>query len=171
MVKANLLITYDPSHLKRAKEEVTTLLEGLGIKGRFLKSEVGGILKLRTNNPKEVVKSLVTLYKKKPKSFGSTCRWIPIDKWCKSELGSMKRTVKKFANDIKDNESWKMDLEKRLYDKHHTTELILELTKSIDKMKVNLSKPKKIIKVEVIGKQAGFSLLSKNEMLRASSKK
>ena len=108
---------------------------------------------------------------KKAELFEKTCHWIPIDKWCRSELGSMKRTTKKFSNDIKDNESWKMDLEKRHYDKHHTTELISELTKSVDKMKVNLSKPKKVIKVEVIGKQAGFSLLSKNEMLRASSKK
>jgi len=170
MAKANLLVTYDPAHLSRAKEEVINLLEELGVKGNFLRSEVGGVLKLKTTNPKEIVKSLVSLYKKKPSNFRSTHRWIPIDKWCRSELGSMKRTVKKFTKDIKENESWKMDLEKRLYDKHHTTELITELTKPVDRMKVNLNKPKKIIKVEIIGKNAGFSLLGKNEMLRASKK-
>jgi len=170
MAKANLLVTYDPTHLSRAKEEVITLLEGLGVKGNFLKSEVGGVLKLKTTNPKGIVKSLVSLYKKKPGNFKNTYRWIPIDKWCKSELSSMNRTVKKFVKDIKENESWKMDLEKRLYNKYHTTELITELTKPVNRMKVNLNNPKKIIKVEIIGKHAGFALLNKNEMLKASKK-
>ncbi len=170
MAKAILLVRYDPAHLSKAKEEVIKLLGGLGVKPRFLKSEVGGILKLRTANPKAVIKSLINLYRKTPTNFETTHRWIPIDKWCRSELISMKRAVKKLTKDIKENESWKMDLGKRLYDKHHTTELISELTKSVDRMKVNLNNPSKVIKVEIVGKHAGFALLAKNEMLRVFKK-
>ena len=43
--------------------------------------------------------------------------------------------------------------------------LIVKLTDVVDRKNVDLNKPKKIIKVEIIGKNAGISLLEPDELL------
>src|SRR3989338_574432 len=43
---------------------------------------------------------------------------------------------------------------------------IKKLTAAVDKPKVDLEKPQKIIEVQIIGKKAGLALLNKDEILR-----
>lgn len=171
MVEANLVISYDPSHAGIAKEEVERVLKEVKQKFKFLKSEVDGLLKLRVANPKKVVKDLTKLCKKKSELFDKTFNYVPIEKWCRSAMKDMVNAVKKLEKDIKKTEKWKMDLTKRKYDKGHTTELILKLTDVVDKPKVDLKKPEKIIKVEIIGNKAGLSLLKADELLNVSKHK
>ena len=59
---------------------------------------------------------------------------------------------------------WRMDLSKRQYD-GKTTDLIMKLTEKIGKPKVDLKDPELIVKVEIIGKKAGVSLLNADEYL------
>ena len=47
----------------------------------------------------------------------------------------------------------------------HSTELIMKLTEVVDKPKVDLDNPQKIIAVQIIGKKAGLALLNKDEIL------
>ena len=49
--------------------------------------------------------------------------------------------------------------------------MIMKLTEVIDKPKVDLSNPDKIVQVEIVGKQAGISLLAKDELLEVSKLK
>jgi tRNA(Ser,Leu) C12 N-acetylase TAN1 len=44
----------------------------------------------------------------------------------------------------------------------------MKLTDVVDRKKIDLKKPKKIIKVEIIGKDAGISLLTPDELLVVS---
>ncbi len=58
-----------------------------------------------------------------------------------------------------------MDIAKRCYEKYHTTELIMKLTEVVDRPKVDLKNPDKIIRVDIIGNDAAISLLNKDETL------
>ena len=96
--------------------------------------------------------------------FEHTFHWVPIDKWASSGIGAMQKEIKKLQKGIKKNEKWKLDIQKR----HlgiSTTELILKLTEVVDRQKVDLENPQKIIEVQIIGKKAGLALLNRNEIL------
>ncbi len=164
-MEANLLVTIEPSHEGLARQEIDSLMKGLKKKPKYLKSEVGGLLKIRISNPKEAVKKLIKACKKDSSKFTKTFRWIPIDKWIKSDVQGMQKYIKSITRNIKPKDTWKMKLEKRMYDKMHTTELIMKLTEVIDRPNVELEDPKKIINVEIIGKKAGISLLNSDELL------
>jgi len=56
-----------------------------------------------------------------------------------------------------------MDLHKRHFDMG-STEVIMKLTEVVDKPKVDLENPQKIIEVQIIGKKAGLALLNKDEI-------
>ncbi len=164
MAEANLLVTHEPSHAGSAKEEVEKALEAVKQKAKFLKSDVDGLFKLRVGNSKKVVKSLNKMKSKKG-MFEHTFYWIPIDKWIATNVKSMQKEVKKLQSGIKKTEKWKMDLHKRHFDSVHSSELIMKLTEMIDKPKVDLENPQKIVEVQIIGRKTGLSLLNKNEIL------
>jgi tRNA(Ser,Leu) C12 N-acetylase TAN1 len=165
MAEADLIVTFDPSHAGSAKEEVNRVLKEVKKEAKHLKSEIDGLFKLKIGNSKDVVKSLKKLHSKKPDLFERTCHWTPIEKWCKSSVKDMQKTVKKMQEKIKKTDKWKMELTKRHYPKSSTVDLILKLTEVVDKPKVDLKKPKKIIQVEVMGNKAGLSLLGTDELL------
>ena len=164
MVEANLIITYDPAHAGSAKEEVDKVLKEIKNEAKDLKSEIDGIFNTRVKDARKIVKELAKLCRKKPDLFDKTFHWIPIDKWVKASVGGMQKEIKKFDKLIKEKEKWKMDLGKRKTDKHEAN-LIIKLTEVINKPNVDLEKPDKIVKVEIIGNKAGLALLNKDELL------
>ena len=166
MAEANLIITYDPSHAGSAKEEVDNVLKEIKKKAKHLKSEIDGVFKVNVPNTKKVVKELNKLCKKDSSLFNHTFHWVPVDKWVKTNIKEMQKEIKKFDKGIKKTEKWMMDLNKRHYDKEGTTELIMKLTEVIDKPKVDLKNPQKIVKVEIMGNKAGLSLLDIDELLK-----
>jgi len=163
MPEANLIVTHDASHAGSSKEEVEKALKAIKQKAKFLKSEIEGVFKLRVGNPKKLIKRLSKLRNKKG-MFEHTFHWIPIDKWISANIKSMQKEIKKLQKGIKKSEKWKMDLQKRHFDMP-STELIVKLTEVVDKPKVDLGNPQKIIEVQIIGKKAGLALLNKDEML------
>ncbi len=162
LVKSNLIVTYDPAHSGTAKEEAEALLKAADSKGKFLDSEVDGVFMMKVSKPKELCKKL---NKKKSllKKMKSVFHWIPVDKWVKSTVKGMQKAVKSAGKDIKKEEKWKMDMDKRLWDKKHSTDLVIKLTEGVDKPNVDLEKPDKIIQVEIVKDQAGVSLLEPDE--------
>ena len=106
------------------------------------------------------------------RAFSSSCPQSKEDsqKPCKAEEEKrnvqLQKEIKKLQNGIKKNERWKMDLHKRHFERMHSIEIIMKLTEVVDKPKVDLDKPQKIIEVQIIGKKAGLSLLNKDEVLR-----
>ena len=167
---ANLIVTFDPSHAGKAKEEVNALLTEVKEKPKFLKSEIDGLFFLKVKDPKAATKKLAQECKKSPDKFEVTFHWMPIDKWCSSKMEDMSKVLKSIDGKMKPDESWKMDMSKRQYE-GETPDLIIKLTDNIDKPKVDLKNPQKIIKVEIIGKQAGISLLDASENLDVSKLK
>jgi tRNA acetyltransferase TAN1 len=167
-VDVKLIVTYDPAHTESSKEKVELLFKEIGTKAEFLKSKYSGIFLLKAAKPRDAVKKLSKLAKKNSELFGKTYRYIPVDKWVKSDIPAMQKAIKPLVPKIGENEKWMMDLEKRHYEKHDFKELIIKLTDVVDRKNIDLKKPKKIIKVEIIGKDAGISLLTPDEMLVVS---
>lgn len=167
-MNVKLLITYDPAHIESSREKVENLLKEIKVKHEFLKSNYNGIFLVDVAKPREVVKKLKQISKKNRELFGKTYRYIPIDKWVKSEISEMQKAIKSFVPKIKENEKWMMDIEKRYYTKHDHKELIIKLTDMVDRKEIDLKKPEKIIKVEIVGKDAGISLLKPDEFLIVS---
>ncbi len=164
MPDANLLVTHDPSHSGSAKEEVEKALKAIKQKAKFLKSSIDGIFMLRVANPKKAVKVLGKIKSRKG-LFEHTFYWVPIEKWVATNIKVMQKEIKKLQKGIKKTEKWKLDLHKRHFDSMHTTELIMQLTDVIEKQKVDLENPQKIVEVQILGKKTGLSLLNKDELL------
>ena len=169
MAEANLLVTHDHSHAGSAKEEIEKALKAVKQKAKFLKSEIEGIYKLRVSNAKKLVKSLSKLKSKKG-MFEHTYHWIPIEKWIATNVKAMQKEIKKLQKGIKKTEKWKMDLHKRHFEQINSIELITKLTEVVDKPKVDLNNPQKIIEVQIIGKKTGLALLNKDEILNLAKK-
>jgi len=139
-------------------------LKAIKQKAKFLKSETDGVFKLRVGNARKIVKSLNKLKSKKG-MFEHTFHWVPIDKWVSTNVKALQKVIKNLQKGIKKTEKWKMDLHKRHFGQMHSTELIMKLTEVVDKPKVDLNNPQKIIEIQIMGKKAGLSLLNKDEIL------
>jgi len=164
-MNVKLIVTYDPAHIESSREKVENLIKETGTKPKFLESKHDGIFLINVSKPKEIVRKLKAISKKNRELFGKTFRYIPIEKWVTSEISDMRKSIKSLVPKIKADEKWKMDLEKRHYDKYDFNELIAKLTDVVDREKVDLKNPEKIIKVEIIEKNAGISLLEPDELL------
>ena len=164
-MRANLLVTYDPSRGGKAMAEVRDLLKEIDEEAEFLESEAEGVFLLFVSDPKHDVKKLISICRDEPEKFESTFKWVPIEKWVSSEINEMAKALKEIDERIEQDDKWKMDLIKRHYDKMGTTELIMKLTENIEKPNVDLKNPEKIVKVEIIGEHAGISLLYPDEIL------
>ena len=170
MEKPNLLVTHDMRSIKESREEVLRALGKVGEENpQFLKSEARGILLIATSqNPREITRKLAQLCKDEPENFWYTYNYVPIDIWASSELEEMEENVKKLAENIKKDETWRITINKRFCDKYHTQEIIQALAKHVNGGKVDLKNPQKIIQVEIIGKQAGISLLEPGDIFSVS---
>jgi tRNA acetyltransferase TAN1 len=170
---ANLLVTFDPMNYSEAQAEVLDVLKEIGEhKPEFLYSDVQGLFQVRVDmNPKEITRKLDALCRIDPSKFWYTYHWIPVDKWRRSTIKDMSEVVKEFAERIKTNERWRMRINKRVFEKYHTDELIEKLTKHVDKPNVDLENPQKTIRVEIIGGKAGLSLLKPQEHFSANDVK
>ena len=102
--------------------------------------------------------------------FEHTFRWIPIDKWIATNVKAMQKEIKKLQKGIRKSDKWKMELHKRHFDEIQSTELITKLTEVVDKPKVDLDNPQKIIEVQIMGKKTGLALLNKDEILSLAKK-
>ena len=60
-MEANIFVTYDPTHAKKAEDEVKDLLEEFG-KAHFIESGFEGVFLLHVkHDPKEIIKHLLLI--------------------------------------------------------------------------------------------------------------
>jgi len=148
-----------------AKEEITRTLKMLGDEEPIVKPTFAeGIIGVKTRlDSREVIHELLKLFNEDPLVFQYTLKWVPIDLWVYSDMDSMKKGVTELKNRIRAGEKWRMTVEKRRYTKHHRIEIIEEIAELIDE-KVDLENPDKILRIDIIGKFAGISVLAPDEV-------
>ncbi len=163
--KFNMLVTFNPNHAGTAGKELNEVLKKIGENPRIMLSNIEGLFKVAVSDARKVVSRLKSLCHADPDRFVATHHYTPIDKWCSSEVNEMKKHIKALVPGIGKSDRWRMVLNKRHWDKEQQTQLILNLTSAIDRDNVDLSNPQKIVQVEIIGKEAGISLLQAGETL------
>ncbi|MEM2017748.1 MAG: THUMP domain-containing protein [Candidatus Pacearchaeota archaeon] len=164
MTQGNLLVSFDPVHEESAKAEILGLLKEAKQEAKII-SASQGLAEVSVKDARKAIKSLLEIAKKNIDKFKYTFNWWPVDKWCKAEIKEMQNVIKKVQEGIKKDEKWKMDLVKRKTVKDYGKDLIIKLTDVIDKPKVDLNSPQKIVKVEIDGERAAISLLTPDEIL------
>ena len=128
-----------------------------------------GIIGVRTClDPRSVIQGLRAMFEKDPLLLQHTCKWVPVDLWTDSELDSMKAAVVHLRDRIKARETGRMTVEKRRYSRYHTIELITALAELIHE-KVDLTRPDKILRVDILGAHAALSVLTPNEIFSVVS--
>ena len=165
MYDFNLLVSCSWSTYRKAKKGILQVLELLGDKQPFVKPTLAqGIIGVKTSsNPKQVVRELQRLFNDEQFVFDYTLKWVPVDLWTFSDIESMKKVVADLRDKIQPGERWHITLEKRRYTLYHKIDIIRELAQLIDE-KVDLEKPDKILRVDIIGKYAGISVLSPRDI-------
>jgi tRNA(Ser,Leu) C12 N-acetylase TAN1 len=169
--KANLLVTFSPNHRGSAELELKEVLRQCGEKPEVIRTEVEGLFKANVSDGKKVTAKVKDLCSSNAGLFAITHRYIPVEKWCLSEINVMKKAIKGFVPGIGKDEKWKMNVNKRHWDKMDVVKLILKLTSAVDRREVDLDKPAKVIQVEIIGKEAGIGLLVPDDIVDVVSEK
>lgn len=165
MYDFNLLVSCSWGAYERARKEVLQILRKLGDKEPLAKRTAArGIIGVRTGiDSREVIQRLRALFDEDPFILQHTLKWVPVDLWTSSTLDSMKEGVTQLKNKIHTGERWRMTVEKRRYTRYHKIDLIRELADLMDE-EVDLENPDKILRIEIIGKYAGLSVLTPQDI-------
>jgi len=165
MYDFNLLVSCSWGVYGKAKREILHILTTLGDESPIVKRTIAeGIIGAKTRlDSREVVYGLRKLFDEDPTIFQYTLKWVPVDLWTFSDMDLMKEGVGKLRNRIHAGEKWRMIVEKRRYTLHHKIEITRELADLIDE-KVDLENPEKILRVDIIGRYAGISVLTPQEV-------
>jgi len=165
----NLLVSCSWHNYREARGEIIHLLGVLGDKNPYVRSTIArGIIGVKTRlDSREVIRGLREIFNQDPLVIQHTFKWVPIDLWTPSDIDSMKEVAKQLKNKIQKGEKWRMTVEKRRYTQHHKIDIIKEIAEIINE-KVDLKNPDKILRIDIIGKYAGISLLKSKEIFSVS---
>jgi len=164
MYDFNLLVSCPWTLTGRARREIIHFIRLLGDEEPIVERTLArGIVGVKTRlDPREVVRRLRGFFNEDPSGFQYTLKWVPVDVWTGSDIESMKAAVDAVRDRIGKGERWRMTVEKRRYALYHRIDIIRELAELVDE-KVDLTNPDKILRVDIIGKFAGISVLSPDE--------
>jgi len=167
----NLLITTSRGNEEDACSEIWYLLGEIGDSAAKVdKTGISGLIAAKSAfNPFEVVKRFRKILKERPYEFRYTLRVIPIEKVIRTDLGEIERAVTELASKIKENESFRVTVEKRFTDT--STKDIIEAAAANIERKVNLSNPDKVVLIEVVGGLTGISVIKPEQILAVTKEK
>ncbi len=161
----NLLVSFGWRRFHPAREEIRSILAKLGDKNVIIKVTIAqGIAGVNTIlDPRQVIRDLYKIYNQDPSLFVHTLKWVPVDYWTTSDLESMANGIVMLRNRIARGEKWMMVVEKRRYTQYHKIDMIKGLADYIDE-KVDLKNPDKIVRIDIIGNNAGISVIKPAEV-------
>ncbi len=167
----NLLITTSRGNEEDACSEIWYLLGEIGDSAAKVdKTGITGLVAAKTAfDPFEVIEEFRKVLKERPYEFRYTFRVIPIEKVVRTDLGEIERAATRLASRIKENESFRVTVEKRFTDT--STQDIIEAAAANIERKVSLSSPDKIILIEVVGGLTGISIIRSEQILAVMKEK
>jgi len=167
----NLIVTC-PRHLEpETEEELIDILEEFGDSDvKVSITNMSGILTVDTNlNPIEIVKKIKERLLDEPWSVRYCKRIIPIQKIVESKIEEIEKSVSELSNQIFDEETYRISIEKRNSDLS-SKEIITKIAEKV-KNKVSLEFADKIILIEILGNKTGISILKKTDILSTEKTK
>jgi len=160
LATTELLVSYPWRRFGPARREILRILKRLGDElARVERTGVDGVALVHTNlDGRAVVRRCRELFQTAP-IFEFATKWVPVDYWCDTALDAMKKLIEeKIRCEIDANETRGMEVEKRRWQKYHTADIIAHLANAID-LRVNLDRPDKLVRVDIVGRQTAISVL------------
>jgi tRNA acetyltransferase TAN1 len=131
---------------------------------------VSGLIAARTGlNPFEVVDKFRTILHERPYEFRYTLRVIPIEKVVRTDLRGIELAVVELCSKIGEGETFRVTVEKRFTPIHSKD--IIEVVATNIKNEVDLTKPDKIVLIEVVGGLTGISVIKPDYVLSVLKEK
>lgn len=130
-------------------------------------TKYSGILKIETIlDLHELLKKFKEKIENEPWELRYCSRIIPIQKTCQTDLISIKQNIIDLISSIKQNETYKISIEKR--DSELIRNEIISNVANLLTNKVSLEKPDWEIIIQIIGNETGVSVLPKNSIISVS---
>lgn len=167
----NLIITCPRHFEEEASEEIKRILIELGDQEpKIIISSMPGILTGITSlNPIESIEKIREKILDEPWSVRYCLRIIPIQGVCKTNIKEIEDEILKKIGVIKSEDSYRITIEKR-NSKVSSDEIISKVAKNISN-KVSLNSPDWVILIEIIGDEAGVSVIRNNNILSVEKTK
>jgi len=167
----NLLATTSRGNEGDACSELWYLLEEIGDSAPTVdKTGVAGLIVAKTAFiPFEVVEKLRKILHERPYEFRYTLRIIPVEQVVRTDLGEIQRVATDLSSKIGENETFRVTVEKRFVEM--SSRDIIEAAATNIERKVDLSKPNKILLIEVVGGLTGMSVIKPEEILSVMKEK
>jgi len=167
----NLLVTTARGNEEDACSEIWYLLGEIGDSAAKVdKTGITGLIAAKTAfDPFEVIKKFREILKDRPYEFRYSLRIIPVERVVRTDLGEIQRVANELSFKIKENESFRVTVEKRFTTMSTTN--IIEAAASTIERRVDLNRPDKIVLVEVVGGFTGVSVVEPNDILSIMKEK
>lgn len=148
-----------------ARSELRYVLEQIGDAASVVdRTGISGVIVAKTTlDPFESIRKSREILKERPYEFRYLLRLIPVEKVVQTNLEQVQTAIKELSPKIAEEETFRVTVEKR-FTTMSSKELI-EAAALCVKRKVNLSKPDKIILIEVLGGLTGVSITKPDETL------
>ena len=159
-----LLVTCARNLETETKNEIGKILGEIGDQEpEILNIGMRGILMINTNiESSKIIDWVKDKVVEEPWLIRYCLRMIPIQSITETEMSKIIENVTKLKNVIKQNDSYRITIEKRNTDMS-SAEIITEIAK-IFPNKVSLNQPDWIILIEILGNKTGVSILKENEI-------
>ena len=160
----NLLVTCARNLETETKNEIGKILGEIGDQEpEILNVGMRGILMVNTNiESSKIITWVKDKVVEEPWFIRYCLRMIPIQTITETEMSKIIENVAELKNVIKQNDSYRITIEKRNTDMS-STEIITEIAK-IFPNEVSLNQPDWVILIEILGDKTGISILKDSEM-------
>ena len=160
----NLLVTCARNLETETKNEIEKILGEIGDQEpEILNVGMRGILMVNTNiESSKIITWVKDKVVEEPWFIRYCLRMIPIQTITETEMSKITENVTELKNVIKQNDSYRITIEKRNTGMS-STEIITEIAK-IFPNEVSLNQPDWVILIEILGDKTGISILKDSEM-------
>jgi tRNA acetyltransferase TAN1 len=167
----NLLVTTAKGSEEDACSEIWFLIGEMGDREvKVDKTGIRGLIAAKSAlDPFTVINNLRDVLNERPFEFRYTYRVIPIEKVVRTDLDEMKQVVVELAGKITENETFRITVEKR-FSTIQTVDIIEAAAANVQR-KVDLTKPDRIILIEVVGGSTGISVIRPEDILSVAKER
>jgi tRNA acetyltransferase TAN1 len=167
----NLLVTTWKGSEEDACSEIWFLIGEMGDREvKVDKTGIRGLIAAKSAlDPFTMIGRLRAVLQERPDEFRYTLRAIPIERVVHTDLDEIKQAVTELARRITENETFRITVEKR-FTTIQTVDIIEAAATNIMR-KVDLTKPDRIVLIEVVGGSTGVSVIKPEDILSVAKEK
>lgn len=116
-------------------------------------------------DPRQIMMDLRSFLEDNLDEFRFCLKFIPIQEWVTTDLNLICSKISEMSREISEEDAWRIMIKKR-YSSLKRKIIIEQAALQVPHGKgVSLEHPDKIIRIEIIGRQTGISILTPNQMI------